>query len=157
MIVLHLQCGCHSNKMMSLSIVLAAVFLGTRRFFSQTVFCFSSYLSVCEVRASDLLTFLPPKRYLAGILIKSKKIHFFLLPQLLSEILYSFQPSGCKVLFGCLFVGVENKPVKGISIRMNSLSSDFTVLYKFASFWCHPSPRKWVIKSSNPTYTEAIF
>ena len=62
------------------------------------------------------------------------------------------------MFFGWLFVGVENELVKGLSIGINLFSCDFTVLYKFASFLCHASTRKWVIKSSNYlTYTEAIF
>ena len=49
-------------------------------------------------------------------------------------------------MFFSLFVGVENKLVKGLSIGINLFFSDFTVLYKFASFLCHASTRKWVIK-----------
>lgn len=96
-IVFHLQWGCHSNKMMSLSILLAVVFLGTWRFFPKLFMracSSSSCLNVCEVWGSDPLTFLPSKRYLAGILIKSNKFH-----SLLSVVLYSFQPTGCKVFF----------------------------------------------------------
>ena len=52
MIVFHLQWDCHSSKMTSLSILLAAVFLGTGRFFPKLFMgacSSSSCLNVCEV------------------------------------------------------------------------------------------------------------